>query len=252
MSGHSGDFVRAIQAIYEEEVTAEDRSKAVDVSIGETATLSPEQLVPTAKVLGEDHRFEALKFIYKNWERVEGELFDETVPMLLIEMYELHRLWRSREEHTCIMRACSFFQSYLYKQVDVSPETGLAGIIDSAASNDVITTDEQKLYHFVREVRNECGHNAWLDLDYPREHLVFACTTSNFLLQELADRKLTEMGAESMDGEAEAAHFVRKAEEDFQWTCTHEDGDINWEAPDSWEHPDREFSTYDDYWESLN
>lgn len=60
------------------------------------------------------------------------------------------------------------------------------------------------------------------------------------------------MGSEPMDMEAEAAHFIRKAEEGFQWECTEENGDIDWEAPDSWTHPDREYSTYEDVWEDLD
>lgn len=245
-------FIRAIEAIYDEEVTEEDRENAVNVSNGETARISRDQMIPTIKVIAEDHhRYEALRIIYKNWEHAAGDEFDPKMPMLLIEMRELHLLWVSRQEHTCVMRACSFFESHLSDIVDVHPSTNFGSLIDAASSRDIITTDEQKLFHFVREVRNECGHNSWLDLGYPRELLIFACTTSNFLIGELADRRLAEMGVELTDFETEPRHFLRKLENDFQWTCTEEDGQIEWEHPESWTHPNREFSTYEDYWDSL-
>lgn len=246
-------FIRAIQAIYQEDVTDRDRKQAIDIKPGETKSLSKDRAIPTAKVIAEDEsRYEALKFIYKNWERAAGNQFDPQLAMLLIEMNELLTLWRSRQEHTCIIRACSFFESYFVVVSDIDPTTRFGPAIDAAAARDIIDQNERKLYHFIREVRNECGHNAWLQVDFPRELLIYSCTTSNFLIQELADRKLVELGSEPFDGDAKPKHFLDKLERDFQWSYKEEDGAIKWTPPDTWSHPERSITSYEDYWDQLD
>lgn len=253
MSGDASIFIKAISAIYDDEVTETDYKNAVDVSSGETASVHPDCVIATAKVVAEEsHRYESLRFIYKNWERLGGGIFEAWLPMVLIEWHELKLLWQRREVHTCVIRACSFLQSYFSNTLDVSDETDFGPLIDSAASRDAISQDERKLYHFVREVRNECGHNAWLDLDYPQELLNFACMASIFLIQELSERVLADLGGTSSESAADADYFLQKAKRDFQWSCVVEDGAVKWTPPETWTHPGRAYSTYEDIWAELD
>lgn len=246
-------FVRAIHSIYREEVTKEDREKAVLTEPGTVASVEPNQVIPTAKVTAEEvNRYEALRFIYNNWKRIIGEAIDTDFVLLLIEMHELLDLWRSRREHTCIIRAASFFESYFIEKTGISSQSRLGSAIDAAAARDIVTPEEKKLFHFIREVRNECSHNSWLEVEFPRELLVYTCTTSNFLIERLAMRKLDQLGAEMESMEAKPEHLLAKLEQDFQWECTvDDDGNVDWEAPDSWTHPeDGKVASYEEYWAS--
>lgn len=249
-----GLYIKAIDAIYNEDVRDEDREKAVIVEPGAATTLATDQVIPTAKVTAEEvNRFEALRFIYRNWERNSGDVFDPYLIMLLIESNELLELWTAKSYHSCVIRASSFFEDYFIDVTEISERASFSDAINAAASRDMITQDEKLLYHFVREVRNDCAHNNWLQIEYPTAVLVYACTTSNFLLGELMDRKLREFDPSlSTPVEAEPHHFLRKLREDFQWTYTENSGNISWEAPDTWEHPEEDkYSSYEQAWGSL-
>jgi hypothetical protein len=249
-----GLYIKAIDAIYNEDVRDEDREKAIIVEPGAATTITTEQVIPTAKVMAEKiNRFEALRFIYRNWERNSGEVFDPDLIMLLIETNELLELWTAKSYHSCVLRACSFFENYFIDNTGINERSSFSNSINAAASRGIITDDEKRLYHFVREVRNDCAHNNWLQIEYPTAVLVFACTTSNFLVGELIDRKLREYDSTlSTPVEADPHHFLKKLKEDFQWTCTKNSGNISWEAPDNWEHPeDGKYSSYDRAYQSL-
>ena len=104
-----------------------------------------------------------------------------------------------------------FFENYFINNTGINEKSSFSNAINAAASNDIITHDEKRLYHFVREVRNDCAHNNWLEIEYPTAVLVFACTTSNFLLDELMDRKLREYDPTlSTPVEAKPSHFLKK------------------------------------------
>ena len=249
-----GLYIKAIDAVYKENVQDEDREKAVVVDPGAAKKLSTDQVIPTAKVTAEEvNRFEALRFIYRNWERNSGDVFDPYLIMLLIESNELFELWTTKSYHSCVIRACSFFENYFVDVTGISERASFSDAINAAASRDIITEDEKLLYHFVREVRNDCAHNNWLQIEYPTAVLVYACTTSNFLLGKLMDRKLREYDpTASTPVEAEPHQFLRKLREEFLWTCTEDSGNISWDAPDTWEHPEEgKYSSYEDAWNSL-
>lgn len=247
-------YIKAIHAIYNEDVRDEDREKAVIVEPGAATTLSADQVIPTAKVTAEEiNRFEALRFIYHNWEQKSGDVFEGYPIALLIESYELLELWTAKSYHSCVIRACSFFESYFIDITGISENASFSDAINAAASRDIITQNEKLLYHFVREVRNDCAHNNWLEIEYPTAVLVYACTTSNYLLGELMNRKLREFDpSSSTPVEAEPHHFLKKLKEDFQWKCIEDSGNISWEAPDKWEHPeDEKFSSYEQAYNSV-
>jgi len=248
-----GLFIQAIDSIYNEEVREEDREMAVSVEPGGSERVRTEQVIPTAKTIAEDvNRYEALRFIYKNWERIAGEAFDPDLAMLLIESNELLTLWTSKDYHSCVIRACSFFEDYFIDTTGISEQSSFSSAINAAASRDIITEDEKRLFHFVREVRNDCGHNAWLQIEYPMEVVVFACTTSNFLVGELMERKLSEYSPDiDTPVEAEPHHFLSKLMEDFQWACTEDNGNISWDAPDNWTHPEGMDTSYEEAWELI-
>jgi hypothetical protein len=251
-------FLGAIEEVYTGEITERDRERAVRVEAGGTSTVSSHQIIPTAKVTAAEHgRHEALEFIYKNWSHVGGPLFDAKVPLVLIEMYEIMELRDTKQFHTGVIRACSFFESFFAETLDVSSNATLGSLIDAAAAREVISQDERKLYHFVREVRNECGHNTWLDLDHSVELLSFSDMVAVHLIQELADYIFTALEDQiaekigNRESNYDADDVVEMIEAKFQWTCTVESGDVTWEWPESWNHPDREYTSYEDYWAAL-
>lgn len=254
MSSKGTVYIEAIRAVYNAEVCDTDRERAVTVEPGEATTVSFDQFIPTAKVMAEDvNRFEALRFIYRNWERSSPDYFDKDLIAVLIEMYELAELWTGKKYHTCVLRACSFFEEYFIQASNISKDTAFHSAINSAYSNDIISENEMKLYMFVKEVRNDCAHNNWIEIDYSTAVLVFACTTSNFLIGELAHRKLNEYGpALESIVDAEPYHFLRKLEEEFDWKCEESNGDIKWRAPESWDHPeDGKYASYNDAYNDI-
>jgi len=97
----------------------------------------------------------------------------------MAEFVELQRLARKEEFDTALLRGCSFVEHFLKENVDWlrgAPATtahdedpSLAKVVNYCRKAGFLNDIDQKLLHFVREVRNNSAHHAWLTKDLDPE-----------------------------------------------------------------------------------
>ena len=84
--------------------------------------------------------------------------------LLFVELSATKRLLEQREPFSALMRGATFLEKILGKRV--SSESNLGYLIQEAADDNVLSDEQEMLAQFVRECRNDAGHNFWLDTEY--------------------------------------------------------------------------------------
>jgi hypothetical protein len=214
---------RAIISIYFEEVTDEDREAIAGIDLEEPGEIPLELAVPAIKVAAEDvSRLQALRLAYQNLQHVHTTIEDDII-LLLIESLEYNELWRSGQYRSGIMRAASFYESFLIDQCDLDPSISLYGAIKSAADANLLSEQEERALQFLREVRNDCGHNAWLQNEYHQEIIMMACfaalTVTNSIRGGIVDEQLAEIEESTMERSSSSnlTTVVQNIESRYNW-----------------------------------
>lgn len=225
MSGQDSlaTLVEAIVSIYLEEVTDEDREAISGIDLEEPGEIPLELAVPAVKVAAEDiSRLQALRLAYQNLQRTHSAI-DDNLILLLIEWLEYSELWCSGQYRTSIMRAASFYQSFLTENCDFESNIGLHNAIKLAADENFLSEEEERVLQFIREVRNDCGHNAWLKNEYHEEIVMMACfaalAVTNSIRQEITNVELAEIGELPIyeSSSTNLAAIIGNIEERYNW-----------------------------------
>ena len=238
-------LLRAICSIYLEEVTKEDREQVREIDLAEPGEIETEKVVSLIKVAAEDYsRTQAIKFAYNNLQRFE-RTFNDDVIILIIESFEYRELWQSGQPRTCIMRAASFFESYLIEKCALSPNTNLYHAINHAADAGLISSNEQRLLQFIREVRNDCGHNAWLKQDYHYEILSNTALAAVKVVRSIRMNRVDEyiegiLDNENRPTEQNLSEIVEALENRYRWEW--DDENQRYEPIEDWVPPEDEYS----------
>lgn len=233
---------RAIVSIYFEEVTDEDREAISEIDLEEPSEIPLELAVPAIKVAAEDSsRLQALRFAYQNLQHVPTTIEDNLI-LLLIESLEYNELWSSGQYRTGIMRAASFYESFLIDECNLGPNNRLYDAIKSAADEDFLSEKEERVLQFLREIRNDCGHNAWLKNEYHQEVVMMACfaalTVTNSIRGGIVDNQLAEIGESPMerDSSSNLTPIVQNVESRYNWEWDEDqrryDPVKNWSPPE--------------------
>ena len=172
--------------------------------------------------------FRAIVSIYfeevtdQNLQHVHTTIEDNLI-LLLIESLEYNELWESGQYRTGIMRAASFYQSFLIDECDLESDIGLYDAIRSAAAEGFLSEDEERVLQFLREVRNDCGHNTWLRNEYHEETIMLACfaalTVTDSIRGGIVDNQLTELGESPMERNSPSnlTTIIQNVEERYNW-----------------------------------
>lgn len=89
---------------------------------------------------------------------------DEHKLLLFVELSECQHFLETDEPFAALMRGATFLEKTLGERL--SSSSSLAFLIQEAKDNDVISTEQEQLAQFVRECRNDAGHNFWLETEY--------------------------------------------------------------------------------------
>jgi len=232
---------RAIVSIYFEEVTEEDREAISDIDLEEPGEIPLELAVPVIKVAAEDiNHLQALRLAYQNLQRTHTTI-DDNIILLLIESLEYNKLWRLGQSRTGIMRAASFYESFLIEECNLEPNNSLYDAIKSAAEVGYITEEGERVLQFLREVRNDCGHNAWLTNEYHQEIIMLACfaalTVTNSIRGRIVDEQMVEIGESPMerDSSSNITTIVENIEDRFNWSWNEDQrryDPVQWSPPE--------------------
>jgi len=98
---------------------------------------------------------------------------DEHKLLLFVELSECQHLLEIDEPFAALLRGATFLEKTLGERL--SSSSSLAFLTQEARDNDVISTKQEQFAQFVRECRNDAGHNFWLETEYSyvvHEHAV--------------------------------------------------------------------------------
>lgn len=239
---------RAIDAIYSEDVTDEDREQISDINLEEPGTIPLDRAIAAIKVVAEDFsRIQALRLAYQNLRHFEPTI-DDKIFLLYIEYREYANLWESGEARTAIMRAASFFETFLIEECNLSQDTKLYWAIRSASDEGFLTFEEEKALQFLREVRNDCGHNAWLQTEYHQEIIMNAAFTAivvtNSIRARIMNERLAEIGESRVDRDSSnLSSIVQSIENRYNWEW--EEDNRRYEPNSQWSPPEDENPYFD-------
>jgi hypothetical protein len=232
----------AVNYVYGQEYT-EPPTFAPDFNLpqraGEVTMGTIEHLPEAAVALREQSGvYNALQMLFYNFRRFEqqGGEIDEWAFLLLVEDWALRELLFTdngdgtgtfKAPDAVLFRGCAFFEHYFETELDWAEytdddEPSFAKLINIAAYDDVdvITPLEQKLFHLIREVRNDIAHHAWLSRNYSFDAVVYAARSLMYLIGEFLGRYVPDMGLEpdeSWDQIDPAAEYLTPVEEEFGW-----------------------------------
>ena len=244
-------FSQALESVYLEQPTESDYELSVIERSGGDQTVEPadvdfDRVVPTAKVLSSEYgRFDAVRFLYHYWSNDETpthEDFDTQEALAGIELLELAKLRLTGREHSGIIRACSFFQFHFKTEINsdstmsnIDADEDLNDTIVAARKRNIITEEQECLYHFIRKVRNECAHNAWVTSDIPIGMLYSACQCGEYLLVKLINSKQGVSSGDWFMGTS-TSELLRIIEEEWGWNLDQSDGNVSWTPPDEYDN----------------
>jgi hypothetical protein len=194
-------WVYALHGLYNEpDLSAAERRRGEQIVDENEISLNKKEDFATVAsyLLDEYEKWTALETIYRNFERQRragGEL-DEWYFIAVAEFAEVQHLVNANEYGSAILRACSFLEDFLQDEVDwreytsdEESEISFAQLINWSHEEGIVQRDEQRLLHFVRQVRNEMAHHAWLRNDIPRELALLANRVSLLLIDHLLQYK---------------------------------------------------------------
>jgi len=98
---------------------------------------------------------------------------EENKILLFVELSECQHFLEINEPFAALMRGATFLEKTLGERL--SSSSRLAFLIQEAKDNELISTEQEQLAQFVRECRNDAGHNFWLETEYSyvvHEHAV--------------------------------------------------------------------------------
>jgi hypothetical protein len=156
--------------------------------------------------------------------------------LLFVEMSECQHLLETNEPFAALVRGATFLEKTLSERL--SSSSGLAYLIQEAADADVISNEQEMLAQFVRECRNDAGHNFWLDTEYSyviHEHAVHSQIT---LLDSLLQRWYqTRWNPVTPRLNSERCLRIVRDEFGFEWGSS--DGLRQWDTDSMTERYDR-------------
>ena len=199
-------WVYALHGLYNDPglSEAERRRGEQIVEDNEISLTEKEDFATVASYLLDEYgKWTALETIYQNFERqrLSGGELGEWPFVAVAEFAEVQYLVQDNEYGSAILRGCSFFEDFLEEEVDwathdIEDVSGVsfAQTINCAADEGLINPDEQRLLHFVRQVRNEMAHHAWLRNDIRRELALCANRATLLLIDRLLQQRAEQDG----------------------------------------------------------
>ena len=84
--------------------------------------------------------------------------------LLFVELSATKDLLEQKEPFSALIRGATFLEKALGERV--SSESNLGYLIQEAVDDNVLSDKQEMLAQFVRECRNDVGHNFWLETEY--------------------------------------------------------------------------------------
>ncbi|TKX42299.1 hypothetical protein EXE41_17480 [Halorubrum sp. SD690R] len=163
--------------------------------------VDPDYAVPRGEAVmaeGSEEALETIKWQLKNLGRT-GTLYslignlktlfpddEEHKLLLFVELSECQHFLEQDEPFAALIRGATFLEKALGERLSSSSD--LAYLIQEASDEDIISTEEEKLAQFVRECRNDAGHNFWLETEFSYVVHEHAVLTLICLLNSLLER----------------------------------------------------------------
>lgn len=229
-------WIYSLEGLYNRpELAPSDRKRAERiVSSNEISMSKKEEFAIVANyLLQERGRWQALQTIYRNYidQLNAGGQLDEWYFVGMAEFAEIQRLLRNEEFDTALLRGSSFVEHFLQDDVDWlrgapaeysrDDEPSFAKLINFSRKAGFIDDLDQKLLHYIREVRNTSAHHAWLKSGLDPKLARVAARTLLFEIQRLLAEKADSEGIPIPDFDIRrerAKSFVATIEDDYQWT----------------------------------
>ena len=160
--------------------------------------------------------------------------------LTLIEISEVEEHVEERRPMEAIMRLCSYLDNLLEEEND-GDSGSLYYRIQTAADEDFFTEQEEKLAQFIRDVRNDAGHNFWVETEMSYAIHDLAAIVSITLLDRILRKKgITSWPVQSQIGIGSALRVV-ESEFGFIWDSDEREWDdgprekyehiVEWEDP---------------------
>lgn len=83
---------------------------------------------------------------------------------LFAELCEADKQLKENQPLPILSRSCSFLEHTISERIDTDDD--LDDLIRTAAEEDVLDQDEERLAQFIRACRNDVGHNFWLETEW--------------------------------------------------------------------------------------
>ncbi|QAU11653.1 hypothetical protein EKH57_02105 [Halorubrum sp. BOL3-1] len=163
--------------------------------------VDPDYAVPRGETVmteGSDEAVETIKWQLNNLGRT-GTLYslignlkvlypddEEQKLLLFVELSECQHFLERDEPFAALIRGATFLEKTLSERLSSSSD--LAYLIQEARDEGVISTKEEALAQFVRECRNDAGHNFWLETEFSYVVHEHAVLTLICLLDSLLER----------------------------------------------------------------
>lgn len=227
--------VVTIKALYDNTKPPEDADEQLQAL--EQGGISPVEGPGFEKMIrlihARDGRRLALSNLYDTfmYYRNAGGKLDQWHFLHTAELYEIQRLLLDYEVEAALIRGTSALEHTLEEEVDIASHwpgydpaedyTQFVDLIDWAFEDSVLTYEDLKLHHFVRDVRNEFAHHTWLDRSDEFEILVLAVRAVIYLMDahvqarfDLVEEVELENFIEGLDAEEE---YLREIKSEHGW-----------------------------------
>lgn len=229
-------WIYALEGLYNDaELSPSERRRAEEIVASNEISLAAKEdfAVVASYLLVKNGRWRTLQTIYQNFVKQQsaGGTLDEWYFVSMAEFAEVQRLAQNEEFDTAIIRGCSFVEHFLDDNVDweryAPPELdreegpSFAELINFSREAGFLDDRDQKLLHFVREVRNHTAHHAWLKKDVEAGLVLLASRALLYVINRLMEERSSRDGLELPEFEAEpelAEQYIDRVEEDFGWT----------------------------------
>lgn len=228
-------WIYALNGLYNEpDLSPSERRRAERIVASKELTLTEKEdfAIVASYLLSESNRWRALQTIFRNFDRQReaGGQLDDWYFVAMAEFAEIQRLLQAEEFDTAIIRGCSFADHFLEDNVnwfrytpiefETDRDPNFAELINFVRKEGFIDRRDQKLLHFVREVRNHTAHHAWLKKDLEFEVLVLANRALLYEINRFIEEKASRDEVDIPEFEAEpelAEEYLRVVEEEFGW-----------------------------------
>ena len=233
--------VASLRSLFDgEELTESERERAERIIETQQPRIdSSEDFHAVSKFYRDEdgHRraLEKLYYSFKAFRESGGEL-NNWYFLYMAEICEVNRLFGDEEEpESALIRGTSFLEHDLEERVTISnhrtnydPEqdyVSFGNLVNWAADDGVITASQQKLYHFVREVRNMFAHHTWLDRQRDYSLLVLAGRVVIYLIDAHVQDRMRTLEMAELTGfidDIEPEEYLSTIRDEHGWTYREE------------------------------